>query len=44
MRSLLRNLKIGGSTIALLSISTLPFGAALAQPAPATPQASAPAT
>src|SRR3954469_2685084 len=34
MRSLLRTLKIGGSTIALLSISTLPFASALAQPAP----------
>ena len=33
MRSLLRTLKIGGSTIALLSISTLPFAGALAQPA-----------
>src|ERR1700754_2322689 len=41
MRSLLRTLKIGGSTIALLSISTLPFAGALAQPAPDGAQASA---
>jgi len=44
MRTLSRKLKIGGSTIALLSISTLPFGHALGQPAPAQSAAAQPAS
>ena len=39
MRTLLRKLKIGGSTVALLSITTLPFGHAIAQPAAPQPAA-----
>ena len=42
MRDLLRTLKIGGSTIALLSISTLSFDDARAQQAPANSAAAAP--
>jgi outer membrane receptor protein involved in Fe transport len=41
MRTLLRKLKISGSTVALLSISAFPFGNALAQPADASPPANA---
>jgi outer membrane receptor protein involved in Fe transport len=43
MRTLLRKLKISGSTVALLSISAVPFSNAVAQPAGAGP-AAAPAT